>query len=435
MKVLALDVQGVGLDFCLRCQAAGHEVRWHIKPRKGVTPKTGDGMVDKVANWKPSARWADLIFLTDNTDFLAELEPFRDKVFGATEKAAKLELDRDEGMKFFNLCGIETAPYDEFTDYDKAISYVKKTGGRYVCKPSGKVENKALSYCSKSPADMCFMLEHWKRTQKKKPQFILQKFVKGVEIAVGAWIGPNGFLPYWCENFEHKKLMAGNLGPNCGEAGTVLRYSEESKLADEVLKPCESALVSMGMTGYVDVNTIVDEKGRILPLEWTVRPGWPTTYIQTPLHKGDPAEWMLSLVRGDAKFQCSEEIATGVQMSIPDYPYDQFEPEEVEGYPVYGLDEVDEASVHLMDIMQGRAPTMDGESVVTREMPVSCGTYILVATGTGKTVVESSRRAYDTLEQIEMPNSPFWRVDIGQRLKEDLPALQQFGFCEGWEYE
>jgi len=52
-----------------------------------------------------------------------------------------------------------------------------------------------------------------------------------------------------------------------------------------------------------------------------MRPGWPLFQIQQALHKGDPAEWMLDLLDGKDTLKVSKDIACGVVVSIPDYPY------------------------------------------------------------------------------------------------------------------
>jgi len=80
----------------------------------------------------------------------------------------------------------------------------------------------------------------------------------------------------------------------------------------------------------------------------------------------------------------------------------------------------------------GEAPVMDGDKVVNRKVPVSAGDYVLVATGRGETVGESVDEAYGILETIDMPNSPFYRTDIGERVVKDLPALQEAGYCDSW---
>ena len=41
---------------------------------------------------------------------------------------------------------------------------------------------------------------------------------------------------------------------------------------------------------------------------------------------------------------------------------------------------------------------------------------------------------YRVLDKIKMPNGPFWRIDIGQRLQKELPQLQAKGFAVGIEY-
>jgi phosphoribosylamine-glycine ligase len=65
---------------------------------------------------------------------------------------------------------------------------------------------------------------------------------------------------------------------------------------------------------------------------------------------------------------------------------------------------------------------------------MSAGDYLGVATGCGDTVREAARGAYSVLRKLSMPTSPFHRVDIGQRLRKELPRLQEHGFAAGMEY-
>ena len=77
---------------------------------------------------------------------------------------------------------------------------------------------------------MVYMLEKWKRLGKQR-DFHLQEFIPGIEMGVGGWFGPNGWVSGWEENWEFKKLMDGDKGVATGEQGTVLRYVTRSKLA------------------------------------------------------------------------------------------------------------------------------------------------------------------------------------------------------------
>ena len=65
---------------------------------------------------------------------------------------------------------------------------------------------------------------------------------------------------------------------------------------------------------------------------------------------------------------------------------------------------------------------------------MTAGDYLLVASGLGQTVREAARSAYRVMEKLEVPNSPFWRPDIGQRLKKQLPTIQSLGYATGLQF-
>lgn len=435
MKILIVDSYGESaLDWALRCLDAGHKVRWHVAPNPR-SDQVGRGLVERVNDWREHMRWADLVFLPDNTKYLRELESWREKgarIVGPNVAGAAWELDRDAGMAVLERVGIETPASHEFSDYGKAIAFVKKEGRRFVSKPSGVEGDKSLSYCSKDAADLVYMLERWKAAGKLKGKFILQEFVPGIEFAVGAWFGPGGFIEGWEENWEHKPLMDRDVGPNTGEQGTVQRFVKRSKLAKMLLAPLEDELERIGYVGCIDVSAIVDEKGQPWPLEFTMRPGWPAFNIQQALQRGDPAEWLSDLCDGrDPRCFNLDRIAVGVVMSLPDYPYDKRPIDEVCGVPLYGLSDKILDSVHPCMMQAGSAPCVANGKVVTAPLLCSAGTYVLVATGTGDSVQAAQKAAYGVVKELRMPASPMYRSDIGSRLKKALPELQKHGFAEG----
>ncbi len=422
------------LDFAMRAKADGHEVRWHFL-RSERTAKIGHGLVDWVGDWREHMRWADVVMLADNTKHLRELDGWRARgypVIGATVESASWELDRKTGQDVFKSVGIAVPPFKEFSDYDAAIAYVRKEKRAFVSKPSYDESDKSLSYVGKSPADLIYMLTRWKKAQRLKGDFILQEKVAGCEMAVGAWIGPNGFNEGWCENWEFKSLMAGDRGPNVGEMGTVVRYVRRSKLADKVLKPLEDKIVSTGHTGYVDVNCIIDENGDPWPLEFTMRPGWPTFNIQQALGKGDCVEWLAALSVGrDVKPWRLNLLSTGVVMALPEFPYGKTSIANMVGVPILGVTSSMSPHVHLCAAQMGKAFVDRGEEVVEEPSWLTAGDYVLVCSGTGDSVQQSRERAYRVMEKIKVPASPFWRPDIGQRLKRQLPEIQKHNYASG----
>lgn len=439
MKILVPDSFGeCVLGWLMKCQDAGHSVRWYISDAKNR--HYGKGLVSHVDDWRDHVGWADLIFCPDNLKFLRDLDAIRARdpkkmIIAPSQEAASWETDRLKGMEVMRKAGIRVPECNEFRDYDTAIAYVKKEDKPFVSKPCGDETDKALSYVAKSPADLVYMLQRWKKAQKLKGKFLLQEKIKGIEVAVGAWYGPNGFFGGYEVNFEHKKLMPGDHGPNTGEMGTVMQYVKADKLADDLLKPLEKQLAKIDYVGDIDVNAIVDEDGNPWPLEFTMRPGWPAFNIQASLVKGDPVEWLADLWEGSGKAPWDYgKIAVGCVMAIPDFPYSHATKKEVTGLPLYGLEDVDMANVQLCQCMLGEAPhDIDGK-VVNGPSIVSAGDYILVATGIADTVHDARTKVYNTLGKISMPGSPFYRDDIGERLRDELPKLQALGYAKDMVY-
>lgn len=437
MNVLFIDMDGCCLDIALRAQAYHHNVRLFIGPDKHTGERVcfGDGLIKRINQWETSVNWADLIFVADNAKYLHGLEGLRSRgypIFGPNKEMARWELDRAYGQHIFEQAGIDVIPSQSFTKYSEARAYVVKNKKRLVSKPNGDV-CKALSYVSHSAKDMCFMLDKWHKEGKMKDEFILQDFIPGIEMAVGGFFGPNGFASCYMENFEHKKLMNDDKGVNTGEMGTVLKYVTQSKLADEVLLPLAPALHRAGHTGYIDVSVIIDKSGKPWPMEFTSRPGWPLDQIRLALEDLDPIQWMLDLLNGKDTFKPSSDVAVGVVVTMPDFPYDHITNRDNCGYPVYGLNESNIQNIHLAQCMLGEAPG-DNPTMANEEMIVTAGAYVYVATGTGKTISQAKDKAYKTIDSVELPNSPGYRTDIGCRLEEEIPKLQKYGYATDWKF-
>lgn len=435
MNVLLIDKGGYFLDFGLRCLGVGHDVRWFLGSLKGgLRNPQGDGMgLKKVPEWEASMRWADIILIPDCSVYMAELEGWRKRgfpIWGPNVAISRWEMCRQEGMDALSHCKL--IPSTTFKKIDEAIAHVRKEKKRFVAKLDGDNDSKAMSYVSKSPRDMIFMLEKWKRLGAMKWEFILQEFVKGIEVAVGGWFGPAGFSSWWCENWEHKKLMNGEVGPNTGEMGTVLRYTEDSPLAEHLLRPLEGPLYRAGYTGYIDVAVIVSSDGTPHPLEFTCRPGWPLHEIQQSLHSADPVTWMAQAMDGDwSGFKPKTDIALGVCLCMPDFPYNNIPHVEQCGFPVYGWDRVPRKHISLAQVMMGEAPN---ENLEKEACVVTAGENVCTITGIGETVKEAKEKAYSYLKRIELVNSPIYRTDIGDKLEEALPELKRHGLVRNIRY-
>jgi phosphoribosylamine--glycine ligase len=435
--IVNMDCVGEGLALGIRAVKAGHQVRLWLAPEANQT--TGDGFkgIEKVGNWVGSLSWADLVVPTGNHQFMERLDAFRKKgvkIFGPSKQSATLEIDRAKGMKFFEDHNIEVPKYKTFKSLQEAEAHVRKTEERFVFKTLGDEDDKSLSYCSKSPADMIARLQRWQKLKMNpKGPVMLQEFIEGTEFAVSRWMGSEGFIGKFNENFERKKLLSGNCGPNCGEAGTVLKYVEHSKIGTEVLAPLETSLYKMDHLGDVDVNCIVDQKGKAWPLEFTCRLGWPAANILWASHKGDPVEWMLDACNGVDSMEVSPQVAIGVVLAQPDYPYSKATKAETDGVPIYGVTDKNKAHISAQSVKVETMPTMQEDKLTEKPTWVTTGDYICVVTALGKTVTQASKRVYETIKELHVPDM-MYRDDVPE-IEKEITTLHEQGYATEFEYE
>jgi phosphoribosylamine--glycine ligase len=440
MRVLLIDQEGIALDFALRCAAHDHEVRWYRfdEKRRGLKDGTGFEQIKIVDDWREHLRWVGkdgLIWLSGNFRFLHELDRLRTdfdfKVFGPTVASAQLEITRSDGMDLMRSIGANIPPFETFDSLNDALAFARKSDRAWVHKPMGDEGDKSLTYVSKDPADLVGWLSRQiKRGKKTKGKVMLQEKIEGVEaeIGVSGWMGSDGFLPEkWNVCFEHKPLMDGDIGPATGEQGTVMQYVEEDKLAAEMLSPLAPTLRALGHTGDFAIGAMVDRKGTAWFLEFTARAGWPAFYIQTAEHRGDPASWMRDALDGKDTLRVSTDVAVGVVLAQPRYPYGDSKPELVEGNPIEGVDEVYD-DLHLAQVMRGTGPQMKGGKVVDAPTYETSGEYVMVATALGKTVEAARKRVYRTIDKVHFADM-MYRTDIGVKVQKNLPKLQVYGYA------
>ncbi len=433
MNVLIVDADGIGLDFAMRCSEAGHSVKTFMRRHEGARDRAGDGIIEKVPDWEKWMSWADLVVPTMNTAYLDRLEDFRKlryPIFGPSKQSAMLEIERQYGMQVLKKHGIDVPPYKMFPTFDAAEAHCWKSDRRYVFKTLGSEEDKALTYVANDCADMISTIRRWKKSGKKlKGACMLQDVIDGIEFGVSRWMGSKGFIGLYGENVEHKKLMSGDYGQNTGETGTLMWYTAKSKLAREVLNPLEAFLLSIGHRGDLDVNCIIDSKGKAWPLEFTARLGWPAFNVMCAQH-AEPCQWMQDALHGKDTLKASEDVFVGVLLAIPPFPNKNGLKAEVTGIPIRGVTDKNWGNLHLAQVMMGKdVDTVNGKPA-QKEMFVTTGEYVLVASGAGETIRSARKAAYATVDEIHMANVMV-RDDIGLKFIDQFPELQKHGYAQG----
>jgi phosphoribosylamine--glycine ligase len=438
-KFLFISTYASSLDIAFRLLQENHQVKFWVKDED--EQDTGDGFVDKVPYkteklpngkekqtaipdaYKKFIPWADYIVI----DFVGfgtladDLRKQGKKVFGGSKYTDDLENDRLFGMTEAEKYGLLVPPHFEFTSLDDGINFVRSNTNAYALKPNGQQEkNLCFVGKEKSGEDLIGYMEGYKKNNAKKlekAEFTLQEVVKGVEVAVSAYCDGKHLMNTKNVNFEHKKLLAGGLGVNCGETGTILMNRKgPQKLFQETLDKMENVLVKANYHGWIDINTICNEQG-VWFLEFTSRWGYPQALILDECMDSDWAVDIMNVSNGTMDdWKVKEDIHAGIVVYSEGFPYWQ-------AYEKLGIDREVEGinSETIQHIKLCEVFRKDGKILTT-----GSNGETVVATAIGKTAKEASDNAQEWAKKIEFP-SKGWRVDIGAKTDEDILKLIKMG--------
>ena len=421
LKFLFVSIDGLISDLAWQVKKEGHDVKYFIqvKSQRDVC----NGFVEKVDDWQSCSGWADVIVIDDIGfgDIADRLRKDGKAVIGGSAYTDKLEDDREFGQNEMKNAGINILPRWNFDNFDAAIAFIRENPNRYVVKPSGAIQDeKELSFVGQDEdgKDLIDLLELYKTSWSGKiKNFQLQKFALGVEVAVGAFFNGEDFITPVNINFEHKKLFPGDLGPNTGEMGTSMFWSPPNRLFEDTLGKMRDRLKASGYTGYIDINCIANNRG-IYPLEFTSRFGYPTISIQM---EGITSEWS-QLLCGIARRQKTElktkrGFQVGVVIAVPPFPYTDPKAFKRHSEDAAILFKKPTEGVHLGEVkLVGDKWLLAGESG-----------YALIVTGSGQTMEDARKQAYQRVGNIMIPNM-FYRTDIGARWIQDSDRLQTWGY-------
>ena len=422
-KFLFVSLDALISDIAWRVQTEGHQVRYFIASE--TDRDIADGFVPKVDKWETHVDWADVIVFDDvlgQGEHADRLRRQGKHVVGGTPYTDRLEDDRTFGQEELKKHGISIIPFQEFTDFDTAIEFVRSNPAAYVIKPSGEAQNiKRLLFVGREDdgKDVIHVLESYKAAYADTVKvFQLQRRVSGVEVAVGAFFNGRKFMMPINVNFEHKPLFPGNIGPATGEMGTCMYWSGRNRLFTATLAKLEDRLREEQYVGYIDVNCIVNGQG-IYPLEFTARFGYPTIFIQSDGINMPIADFLAGMADGSlSEFKTRKGFQIGVRVVVPPFPYN-----DPQTFAANSKDRVIifrrpfNEGIHIEDVKM-----VNGEWLITGHSGV-----VLVVTGLGISVKQAQSQAYQRIRNILIPNM-YYRTDIGDRWLEDHDKLHSWGY-------
>ncbi|AVN48864.1 MULTISPECIES: phosphoribosylamine--glycine ligase [Serratia] len=332
------------------------------------------------------------------------------KIFGPSQAAAQLEGSKAFTKDFLARHRIPTAEYENFTEVEPALAYVRRKGAPIVIKADGLAAGKGvivamtLQEAEEAVRDMLAGNAFGDAGHR----IVVEEFLDGEEASFIVMVDGENVVPM-ATSQDHKRVGDGDTGPNTGGMGAyspapVVTDEIHRRAMDQVIWPTVRGMAAEGNTyvGFLYAGLMIAADGQPKVIEFNCRFGDPETQPIMLRLRSDLVELCLAGAEGRLNEKSSdwdERPALGVVLAAGDYPGDYRNGEVIQGLPQQ--ESADGKVFHAGTRLQG-------DDVVTS------GGRVLCVTALGDTVAQAQQRAYQLAEGIQWPGS-FCRKDIGYR--------------------
>ena len=335
--------------------------------------------------------------------------------FGPRANAAILEGSKAFSKDLMKKYHIPTAEYENFTDAQAALEYVKTCRLPVVLKADGLALGKGVLICNTREEAL-----NGVKTIMMDRQFgdagscmVAEEFLTGREVSVLAFVD-GSTVKVMSSAQDHKRALDGDQGLNTGGMGTFSPSPFYTEQIDEICRrtiyqPTVDAMRAEGrpFKGVLFFGLMLTADGPKV-LEYNARFGDPEAQVVLPRMKNDLVEVCQACIDGtldQIDLQFEDNAAVCVVLASDGYPV-RYE----KGFPIQGLDQV-------------AARESDGYYVFhagtkkTEEGVVTNGGRVLGVTAKGATLQEARSKAYEATDWISFANK-YMRHDIGKAIDE-----------------
>ncbi|KAJ9430990.1 phosphoribosylamine--glycine ligase [Enterobacteriaceae bacterium RIT697] len=332
------------------------------------------------------------------------------KIFGPTQAAAQLEGSKAFTKDFLARQQIPTAEYQNFTEVEPALAYLREKGAPIVIKADGLAAGKGVIVAmelAEAEAAVQDMLAG-NAFGDAGHRIVIEEFLDGEEASFIVMVDGNNVLPM-ATSQDHKRVGDGDTGPNTGGMGAyspapVVTDEIHQRVMDQIIWPTVSGMKAEGniYTGFLYAGLMIDKAGQPKVIEFNCRFGDPETQPIMLRLQSDLVELCLAATDGKLDQQTSQwdpRPSLGVVLAAGGYPGDYNTGDQIHGLP---LEEVPDGKVFHA------GTTMKDDLVVTN------GGRVLCVTALGDDVAAAQQNAYALAQHISWDGS-FCRRDIGYR--------------------
>ena len=332
------------------------------------------------------------------------------RCFGPSKGASQLEGSKAFTKDFLARHNIPTGDYQNFTEIEPALAYLKEMGAPIVIKADGLAAGKGVIVAmtlEEAEAAVKDMLAG-NAFGEAGHRVVIEEFLEGEEASFIVMVDGKHILPM-ATSQDHKRVGEGDSGPNTGGMGAyspapVVPPEIHDRIMNEVIIPTVEGMAAEGnpYTGFLYAGLMINAEGAPRVIEYNCRFGDPETQpIMMRLKSDLVALCNTALDRklDTATAEWDERAAMGVVLAAGGYPASYGK-----GDVINGLDGADSADAKIF-----HAGTADSDGKV-----VTAGGRVLCATALGNSVSEAQQKAYTLADKISW-NGMFMRRDIGYR--------------------
>ena len=332
------------------------------------------------------------------------------KIFGPRKGAAQLEGSKAFTKDFLARQQIPTAAYQNFTEIEPALAYLREKGAPIVVKADGLAAGKGvivaetLEQAEEAVNDML----SGNAFGDAGCRVVIEEFLTGEEASFIVMVDGKNVLTM-ATSQDHKRVGDADTGPNTGGMGAyspapVVTPEIHDRIMAEVIYPTVNGMAAEGndYTGFLYAGLMIDASGSPKVIEYNCRFGDPETQPIMMRMQSDLVAHCLAALEGKLDTETAQwdsRASLGVVLAAGGYPADyrkgdviSLPASEAEGSKVFHA-----------------GTKLDAEGNV-----ITAGGRVLCATALGNTVAEAQAAAYVLADQVSWEGM-FCRRDIGYR--------------------
>ena len=330
-------------------------------------------------------------------------------IFGPNKFSSQLESSKEFSKIFMERNNIPTARFKSFSDFNKALQYVRESDFPLVVKADGLAAGKGVRVCTKfSEAEeflKFIMLDKIFSVSGEK--VVIEEFLEGEEASFFVFTDGKSILPLDSSQ-DHKRLLDDDMGPNTGGMGAyspapIVDEETRKNIMKDIVEPVFAGFKKekINYTGVLYIGLMIkNKKSRVV--EFNCRFGDPET--QPLLYRLDSDAFDLFFMTAEVKLdeyelKWKDKSSITVVMAAKGYP-GKYET----GLPVKGIQGFQKEDV---EIFHAGTANIQGKTVIN-------GGRVLGVTAEAPTLKEAISLVYTAISELDSSNLVY-RKDIGKK--------------------